>query len=205
MSVGFKKYLPVWAILLALINATAWIMPLIRSKAFWTVYWIINACWFIQLLIAYFAFKEKKEVSSPIIFTSFTGLIVLFIVDAVGLYYFWEPWVLALISFIIAVINYILIVLFEQNQNKALVRDEHVKEATETMNSFTKEVKALYDTTNNEDIYKLYEVLKYSDKASKDPKIENQIRKDINLLKDNISPEELKNKIDQIIDLIKSR
>ena len=142
---------------------------------------------------------------------SIIGLIMAFVVNWYCIYYnyaYWvktKPWMLAIVNLVVIVLHYVFLIVINTGLNKNVERDVHVKESTETMASLTKEVKALYDSTNNEDIYRLYETLKYSDKASKDPKIENQIRKEINLLKDISSPEEVKTKTDQIINMIKTR
>ena len=204
MSKGFKKYFPVWLILFAGINATAWIMPLIRSKAFWTVFGIVNAAWLIQLLLAFFIFNEKKEISTPAFIPSFISLIVLFTVDAFGLYYFWEPWVLALVSMIILAVTYLFMTIVVQNTANAVDRDENVKAKTATMNELIKEVKVLYNNTNNQDIYRLYEALKYSDKGTKNTEIENKIAEEVQLLK-STDENNISSSVDSIIELINKR
>ncbi len=204
MSKGFKKYFPIWLILFAGINATAWIMPLIRSKAFWTVYGVVNGAWIVQLLLAYLVFKERKEVATPVFLPSFISLIVLFTVNAFGLYYFWEPWVLALVSMIILALTYLLMTVLAQNTAKAVERDEHLNDKVDVMRSMIKEVKTLYDNTNNEDVYRLYEALRYTDKGSKNPKIERKMSEEISSLQ-SMKEDELKEKIDSIISLLNSR
>ena len=205
MSKGFKRYLPVWLILFAGINATAWIMPLIRSKAFWTVFGIVNAAWLIQLLLAYLIFNEKKEIAGPAFIPSFISLVVLFTVNAFGLYYFWEPWVLALVSMIILAVTYLFMTIVIQNTANAVDRDENVKAKIATMNEMIKEVKDLYDNTNNEDVYRLYEALRYSDKGSKDPKIEQTISKEIEKLMTMTDKEKIKKQVELVINQVNSR
>ena len=206
MSKGFKKFLPVWVIFVVALNATAWIMPLIRSKSFWIVYGFVNVSWLVDLVLAYFIFKKRKEVAYPVFALMFFNLIVLFIVDAVGLYYFWEPWVIALISMIILAVTYLLATLFVQNTEKAANRDENQNKKVNFMREMTASVKTLYDNTNNEDIYRLYEAFRYSNKASGEntKPIEKKIKEEVLKLKE-ADKDEIKSIVDSAIALLKER
>ena len=207
MSKGFKKYLPVWLIFFAAINATAWIMPLIRSKMFWMAYCVVNVAWLVQLLMAYVVLKERKEIATPVFITSFISLIVLFTINAFGLYYFWETWVLALVSMIILAVTYLLMTLMLQNTVNAVQRDENIRRKTDAMYSLIADVKDLFDNTGNKDVYRLYEALRYSDKLSneKTEKLELQICEKIGDLKNIVSDEQIAEQVDQIMKLLNER
>ncbi len=205
MTKGFKRYFLIWFILFALIHITAWVMPLIRSKMFWTAYCIVTVAWLVQLLISYIALKQRKEIATPILTFSFIGLILLFIMDALGLYFFWPSWVLAISSCVFIGTNWIVLSLVGQSSSRTIERDEHIDRKTETMNDLIKSVKTLYNNTDNQDVYRLYEALKYSDKSSKDPALEEQIKEEVLNLKSIQASNEIKIKVDQIIELINQR
>ncbi|MBR0420785.1 MAG: hypothetical protein IJI66_16610 [Erysipelotrichaceae bacterium] len=207
MSKGFKKYLPVWLILFLLIHITAWVMPLIRSKAFWSAYGVVTISWLAQLLISYFAFKQRKEISTPIFIYSFVALFILFAMDGIGLYFFWEVWILVVASCVFLGINWIVLTTIGQNMSKAVERDEHVNQKVDAMRELAANVKTLYDNTNNKEIYRLYEALRYSDKASNEKtfEIEEQIENAIASLEETTGKDILSEKVDEIIRLINKR
>lgn len=212
MPNGFKKYLPVWLLFFIGTIAVAWITPVERDNVFNVVYYCIITVFTVQLIISYFAFKNKDNAVSQATFIySIIGLIMAFVVNWYCIYYnyaYWvktKPWMLAIVNLVVIVLHYVFLIVVNTGLNKNVERDAHVKEATETMNSLTKEVKALYDSTNNEDIYRLYEALKYSDKASKNQEIENQIKESIEILKEDSDSLSMKEKVDKIIELIKKR
>lgn len=204
MSKGFSKYFFVWLIFMAGINATAWIMPLIRSEMFWASYGIVNGAFVVQLLLSLFVFNQRKEISIPVFIPSFVSLIVLFIANAVGLYYFWPTWVHGVVSLIILALTYLLMLVIGQNSEKMLERDRHVRQKTDLMASIVKQVKSMAQSSGNKDIERLYEELRYTDKASKDPELELKIKDEINKLS-SLKEDQIKESVDQIIRLVKSR
>lgn len=91
--------------------------------------------------------------------------------------------------------------------SKAVERDEHVNQKVDAMRELAANVKTLYDNTNNKEIYRLYEALRYSDKASNEKtfEIEEQIENAIASLEETTGKDILSEKVDEIIRLINKR
>ena len=99
-----------------------------------------------------------------------------------------------------------ILLLVDASLKQNVERDKHVNEKTDTMLSLTKQVKALYDTTNNKDIYRLYEALKYANKSSRvdTRKIDEQIKEKIGSISFD-DEKEIQNQVNEAIRLIKER
>ena len=208
MPNGFKKYLPVWLIAFITTIVLAYIFPIERNEIFNIVYYFIVATFAIQLLISYFAFKnEDNTVSQTTFIYSIVGIVMIFVVNyyCISKLIWHRPWVYAAVNIVVLALHYIFLIVVNTSLNKNVERDQHVKEKSETMLSLTKEVKALYDSTNNEDIYRLYEALKFADKRSKNKEIEKQIDENIKNIKMSDDDSLIKENVEKTIELINYR
>lgn len=228
MSKGFKQYLPIWLVAFIATVAIILIVPFEEKEHFYTFYYFSIIAMAIQLIISYFALKNKdKSVSTATFVFSVFGLLALFATNFIAIEYTNNPefrayiqqnyyflpfklldmglWGLIVDDIVVVSLSYILTMAVNINQKRNAERDEHVKEQTNTMLTLTNRVKALYDSTNNEDIYRLYETLKYSDKLSKNTDIEDLINKEIGVIETSSSAEEIKDSVNRAIRLINSR
>ena len=208
MKKGFAKYLPIWIISFGATLIIANILPVEKGDLFNTVYYSIIIAYVFELIIAATALNNKnKDIGQTIFIYSIVGLIMVFVTNwwLVVKQYYHRPWFFAVVNIIVLALHYIFLSAMNVNMNKNAERDEHFIEETETMTNLTKQVKVLYDNTNNEDIYRLYEALRYADKATKNIEIENKISDEINLLKDITDPNEIKDQVNEIIKLINQR
>ena len=207
MPNGFKKYLPVWLLLFVATVAIAWILPVERDELFHVIYYFVIAAFTIELGISYYAFSNKKDIAYPQFIYSILGVVMIF----VATYYIisknlWvKPWIMAVIYIIILLLHYVLLIIMNTSLKKNIERDEHVKEQTNTMLSLTNQVKALYDSTGNDDIYSLYETLRYSDKRSNDVEKGEKIKKEIDKLKKQTDEREIKDQVEVIRKIINER
>lgn len=207
MTNGLKKYLPVWLIAFIATIAIAWILPVERDELFHVIYYFVIAAFTIELGISYYAFSNEKDVAYPLFIYSILGVVMIF-----GATYYiisktlWvKPWMMAIIYIVILVLHYVLLIVMNTSLKKNIKRDEHVKEQTNTMLTLTNQVKALYDTTGNEDIYRLYETLRYSDKTGKNEEAEKLLLDEISQLGSIKDPREITEKVDDLINLVKTR
>lgn len=218
MKNGFFKYFPVWLIVIAVLNVLAWVPPFERDSLFYTVYGIVMATFVIQLFIVLLAFSNRnRSVSNPLFIYSIVGLVMLFAVNYyfIGDYYgYWrwfsysrplQPWMFIVINAIFLGLHYIFLIAMSISLNKNVERDEHVAESTALMNGMINEVKKLYSNTGNKDIYRLYEALKYSDKRTKDPGIEQKIKNGISSIREIGDDDLIKDKVNELIKLINER
>lgn len=207
MPNGFKKYLPIWLITFVATIAIAWVLPVERDDLFYVIYYFIIAAFTIELGISYYAFSNEKDVAYPLFIYSILGVVMIF-----GATYYiisktlWvKPWMMAIIYIVILVLHYVLLIVMNTSLKKNIERDEHVKEQTNTMLELTNRAKALYDSTGNEDIYRLYETLRYSDKSIKNAKVEDRIKDELDKLTKIKEDVEIADQVDVIIKQIKKR
>lgn len=208
MPSGFKKYLPVWLIGFIATIAIAFLLPVERGDAFNIVYYVLVFTFAVQLLIAYFAFKNKDNAVSQTSFIySIVGIAMIFATTffIIKKMIFYRPWLMTVIYIIVLALHYFFLIALSTSLNKNVERDEHVRQETNIMLTLTNDVKKLYDSTNNKDIYRLYEALKYSDKKSKDLEVEEQLVQLVNDLKSINNIDEIKNKVDEIVMIIKNK
>ena len=207
MPNGFKKFLPVWLIAFIATIAIAWILPVERDSLFHVIYYFIIAAFTIELCISYYAFKNEKEVAYPLFIYSILGVVMIVIATwkIISKHLWVKPWLMAIIYIIILALHYLLLIILNTSLKKNVERDEHVKENTNTMLTLTNQVKALHDSTNNEDIYRLYEAFRYSDKGTNNADIEKRLIIEVDKLQKRNSNEEIKQDVDRIIKLLSER
>ena len=214
MTKGFKRYLPIWCIIVLLFNVFVWVVPFDRNELFYTLYYSAIGAFVIQLLIVFFAYRNKnKTISQTILIYSIVGLLMLFVIDFYIIYnsikYFVliKPWVIIVINIIILGLHYVFLILLEIALGKNEERDKIVKDKTEFISSLINQVNAMYRKTNNKNMYRLYEALKYSNKISnKNTKeIDEQIEQIINKLKEETNQDAINNYIDKALKLLIER
>ena len=182
----FKRYIPIWFITFALCLAILQLLPIEKDDLFHIVYYFVIAAFTIQLLILFFALRNKDNVVSQTTFIySIVGVVMLLVL---GLHYVF------------------LIALYSTLKNN-VERDVHLKEKTETMLSLTNDVYTLYNNTNNKDIYRLYEALKHSNKSENEntKRLDNEIYKGVKKLALIKSEKDMNKLTNELIKLINER
>ena len=209
MSKGFKRYIPIWLVLFVTTIVLAEILPVEKSELFTTVYFFIVIAYIIELFIASRALNNKqKEVGQPIFIYSVLGVVMVFAANwwLIAKQHYHKTWFYIMVNIIVLALHYVFLLLVDASLKQNVERDKHVNEKTDTMLSLTKQVKALYDTTNNKDIYRLYEALKYANKSSRADtrKIDEQIKEKIGSISFD-DEKEIQNQVNEAIRLIKEK
>lgn len=180
MKKTFKSYLIIWAILLILFNAIAfvspgWIAYDKYSGSFWVGYAFIMVSFVGQLVCAMKAFRaenlQKLFYSVPLITISYTGLIVSFMVG--GLCMFLSPlpyWIAAVAGVIVLVITAIAVIKADTAAELVAEVDEKIKAKTLFIKSLTVDAESLLAKAQDEETKavcrKVYEAVRYSDPVS---------------------------------------
>lgn len=191
MKKRFGLYIVVWAVLLALFNVIAfvsvgWINQEKYTAAFWIGYALITVTFIGQLACTYMAFKaddaKKLFYKISLIKTSYTGLIVSFIVG--GLCMLISPlpyWVGVIICSVILVANVISVVKATAAIGEIERIDTKIKTQTFFIKSLTVDADTLMASAKSEnakaECRKVYEAIRYSDPMSNDAlaSVETQI------------------------------
>ena len=208
MSKRFYSYFVAWVILFAATIAIAQLLPVEKGDLFNTVYYSIATAFVIELFIAFFTFGSgDKTISQSVFIFSIAGVLMIFAANYYLLFkqYYHKPWFYACVNIAVLALHYVFLIAMGASLGKNAERDKNQNKIVDVMRSITNEVKALYNSTNDEDINRLYETLRYSDKASKDSEIEEKILEEVNELKGITDKNRIKDKVDQIIKLVKSR
>lgn len=183
MKKGFKMYMAIWAILLAVFNVACFATP---SKAagltkfggaFWAGYIFITLAFIGQLICAFIAFKaenaKKLFYNLPIITISYTGLILTIIFGAVCMAVPNLPnWVGIIVC--LAILAFTAIAVIKASAAAEIVAnvDEKVSTQTSFIKNLTTDVQALVSRAKSEPVKaeckKVYEAARYSDPMSDD-------------------------------------
>ena len=181
MKKNFKFYIIIWATLLALFNVIAfvsvgWAAYDKYTAAFWIGYTFITIEFISQAICAYIAFKDdvkKMFYNIPLIKTSYSGLIVSFVVG--GLCMLISPlpyWIGILVCAIILAINIMAVVKAVAVASEVERVDKKVKAQTFFIKSLTVDAETLMARAKSEsvkaDCKKVYEAIRYSDAMSND-------------------------------------
>ena len=207
MSKGLKRYIPIWAILLAALIIIVETLPIEKDDLFTTAYFFVVIAFIIELFIASRVLNNnEKELSQPVFIYSIIGVIMVFATNwwLVAKQYYHKSWFYIVVNVAVLALHYVFLLVVQTNMKQNVERDEHVKEKTDTMLSLTKQVKTLYDTTSNKDIYRLYEAMRHSNKASKNPEIEKKIEEKV-LKLESMAETEIATTVDELIILISKR
>ena len=216
MKNGFKKYIAVWAILLALFNVICFVSPEELAGyykfggAFWAGYIFITLAFIGQLVCAKIAFKaeniRKLFYNLPLITISYTGLIVMLIVGALSMAIPNVPnWVGIIACAIVLAFTAMAIVKASAAAEIVNDIDKKVEVKTEFIRDLSVEVEGLLNNAKDEEEKKLlkalYEKVRYSDPMSavELTEIEGKISNALNLTK-NKANEKSVNEVLKLLD-----
>lgn len=182
MKKVFKFYFAVWAVLLALFNVIAfvsvgWAGVEKYTPSFWIGYIFVTLSFIGQIVCAYFALKDedikKTFYNISLITTSYTGLIVSFIVG--GLCMLISPlpyWIAAILCAIVLAFSVMAVVKASAAVEIINDVDKKVKESTLFIKSLTVDAESLLSRTKSKEAKasckKVYEAARYSDPMSCD-------------------------------------
>ena len=180
MKKTFKYYFSVWAILLILFNAVAFVSGGVTNLekytvSFWVGYIFITLAFIGQLMCAKVAFEAKNLTklfyNIPLITISWTGLVVSFLFAGLCMLFsplpYWVGVVVCVISFSMTAIAVVKANIVADEVSKI---DEKVKAQTFFVKSLTVDAEGLLARAQSEDIKteckKVYEAVRYSDPMS---------------------------------------
>ena len=182
MKQRFNKYLVVWAVLLVLFNVIAFVSPGWSgyekyTASFWIGYVFITLMFIGQLACAHIAFKadnaQKLFYNLSLITTSYTGLIVSFVVG--GLCMLISPlpyWVGVIACAIVLAVNAISVVKAQSAVEEVARVDQKIKVQTFFIKSLTVDADTLMASAKSDTVKanckKVYEAIRYSDPMSND-------------------------------------
>lgn len=127
MSKGFKTYLSVWAILFALFNIIAWVVPVDHDQLFFTGYGFTVGAMLIQLLISYFALKASvKEVKYTSVIFSVFGMLLIAVINILSIILKTKSWILVVINSIVLALNYITVISAKSVYEKRAEADRRI-------------------------------------------------------------------------------
>lgn len=180
MKKTFRNYLIIWAVLLALFNVIAfvsvgWAGIEKYSPSFWIGYIFITLAFIGQLACAYYALKEddikKTFYNISLITTSYSGLIVSFIVG--GLCMLISPlpyWIAVILCAVVLAFSVMAVIKASAAVEIVNDVDKKVKESTLFIKSLTVDAESLLSRAKNEEVKaackKVYEAARYSDPMS---------------------------------------
>ena len=191
MKKRFSFYAISWTILLALFNVIAFVSPgwiwfEKYDAAFWIGYAFITATFLGQLACAWFALKEESAsklfYKISLITTSYTGLIVTFVIG--GLCMLISPlpyWVGVIACSIVLAANILAVIKATAAIEKVQKIDEKIKSQTAFIKILTVDAECLISRAKSETIKaeckKVYEAIRFSDPVSQDSisQIEEQL------------------------------
>lgn len=182
MKKRFGLYASAWAVLLALFNVIAFVSPgwiwfEKYDAAFWIGYAFISATFLGQLVCAWVALKEQNAAKLfykvSLLTTSYTGLIVTFIIG--GLCMLISPlpyWIGILVCSIVLAANILAVIKAAVAIDEVQKIENKVKTQTYFIKNLTVDAEALIGKAKSESAKaackKVYEALRYSDPMSND-------------------------------------
>ena len=181
MKKGFRVYLLIWVILLAVFQVICFVTPnqlggyTKLDASFWTAWALITVAFVGQLVCAWFAFKadnlRRLFYNMPLLTISYTGLILMLICGAVTVAIPNLPaWVGAVVCLVI--LGFTAVAVIKAGAAADIVErvDEKVKSQTSFIRDMTAQANSLMVQANNPEINascrKVYEALRYSDPMS---------------------------------------
>ena len=182
MKKRFSFYAISWTILLALFNVIAFVSPgwiwfEKYDAAFWIGYAFITATFLGQLACAWFALKEESATKLfykvSLITTSYTGLVVTFVIG--GLCMLISPlpyWVGVIACSIVLAANILAVIKVAAAIDEVQKIDEKIKVQTAFIKMLTVDAESLISRAKSETIKaackKVYEAIRFSDPMSND-------------------------------------
>lgn len=225
MKKGFKYYLSIWVILLAVFNVAVFVSPGEAggySKfggAFWVGYMFITLAFIGQLICAYFAFKadntKKFFYNVPLIRISRTGLVLTAIFGTLCMAIPNLPnWIGIIIC--LAVLAFTAISVIKATAAGDIVSeiDKKIESKTSFVKALTADVEALMSAAKTPElkaeVKKVYEAIRYSDPMSNAAleEINEQIQNQFSVFADAVKAEDFdlaSSYSDELIILIDNR
>ena len=180
MKKNFKFYLVSWAVVVALFNVIAFVVPSIPTlekytSSFWIGYVCITIALIGQLVCAYTALKDdvakKLFYNISLIKISYIGLIVSFVIG--GLCMLLSPlpyWIGAILCAIVLAVNVIAVLKVTVAINEVERIDQKIETQTAFIKSLIVDAESLVARAKSETIKaeckKVYETIRYSDPMS---------------------------------------
>lgn len=180
MRKAFNYYIAAWAVLLALFNvisfvSVGWAGTAKYTASFWIGYIFITVEFFCQLICGYFALKDddikKTFYNISLVTTSYTGLILSFVLG--GLCMIISPlpyWLGIILCAIVLCLNILAVIKAAAAVDIVSGLDAKVKENTLFIRSLTVDAESLMCRAKSEEIKaeckKVYEAVRYSDPMS---------------------------------------
>ena len=182
MKKNFRVYVGAWAVLLAVFNLFAFVVPSMpdndkNTGSFWAGYVLISLALVCQLICAAIIFKDsnakKMFYNISLIRASYVGLIFSFIIGSICMVLSFIPyWIGILICGIVFVLTVFSIVKADIAITEVERIDAKVKTQTFFIKSLTIDAETLMATAKDDDIKaecrKVAEALRYSDPMSSD-------------------------------------
>ena len=191
MKKRFGIYALIWAVLLALFNVIAFVSPgwiwfEKYGASFWVGYAFIMVTFLGQLACAWFALREERAsklfYKVSLIATSYTGLIVTFVVGGLCMLISLLPyWVGTIVCAVVCAANVVAVVKSAAAVDEVQKIDDKVKVQTGFIKKLTLDAEALVanakDAAVKAECKKVYEAIRYSDPMSNSElaDIENEI------------------------------
>ncbi len=200
MQNGFKRFIPIWAVLLVVFNLIVFLVrPLLPGYEihydgrFWVIWVFIILAFLGNLFCTYKAFQaenaQKMFYNLPLITISWSGLIAIMVIGSVMMLIPDFPaWIAAVVCVLIVALHAIAIAKASWAAEAVERVDEKVKNQTSFIRNMTAEAQGLIDRAKSEEARaeckKVYEALRYSDPVSNDAlaDVEGQIELGFNEL-----------------------
>lgn len=207
MKKGFKYYLSIWVILLAVFNVAVFVSPgeaggyTKFGGAFWVGYIFITLSFIGQLICAYFAFKvdslQKFFYNVPLIRISRTGLVLTAILGTLCMAIPNLPnWIGVILC--LAVLAFTAISAIKATAAGDIVSgiDEKIESKTSFIKALTADAEALMSAAKTPElkaeVKKVYETIRYSDPMSNAAleEINEQIQNQFSVFADSVKAED---------------
>ena len=225
MKKGFKYYLIVWVILLAVFNVVCFVSPSEAGGmtkfggAFWVGYIFITLAFIGQLICAYFAFKADKQkkffYNVPILSVSWAGLILTLILGTLCMAIPNLPsWIGIIVCFAVLAFTAISVIKATAAGDIVSGIDEKIESKTSFIKALAADAESLISTAKTPDMKaatkKVYEAIRYSDPVSNSAlsEINEQIQNQFSVFADAVKSEDSELAIsssDELVILIDSR
>lgn len=225
MKKGFKYYLSVWVILIAVFNVAVFVSPGEAggySKfggAFWLGYIFITLAFIGQLICAYFAFKadslQKFFYNVPLIRISWTGLVLTLIFGTLCMAIPNLPsWIGVILCFAVLASTAISVIKATAAGDIVSEIDEKIESKTSFIKALTSDAESLTNRAKAPMLKKLctkvYEAARYSDPVSNIQlsDIENRIKEEFSAFTDAVLADDLdlaESSSNEVITLIEER
>lgn len=224
MKKAFKYYITGWAVVLVLFNLIAFLFGGIENEVkytppFWIGYAFITLAFIVQLIIAYFAFKQdtakKVFYNIPLVRISYSGLIASLIFGALSMAIPVLPyWAGVIVDGILTAVVLVAVMKAKAAADLVTSLDETIKKQTQFIQALTADAEILVSHAKSEEAksecQKVYEAIRYSDPMSSDVlgSIESRITIAFNKLNEAVSAEQtdaIKETANEVIVLVEDR